>query len=1052
MKDAVPLSRKFLSDTGGWREMKSARALHAAGRVAEACYEDGALSGTVLEGSRTLRVRAVVHGPTEVENQCPCPRARREGIVCGHLLAVGLEVLEPTAASASVREASASAPGPAGSGGRGVPGEGTPPREKLSPDWPRLVELGAAAESNGTGESLAEPASLHLVVPPDLSAAWAKGRVALGVEIEIGGHRRLLKSLPAGAKLILDEADRSLFLALQRVSPGSVPGMRSLPTAELAALWDAMVGHPRATLGKTRPLRISARALRPPLRHLGGLRFEIAWPDGVAPLPSEGSLWALREGERLQPVAPGLDPRWLAPLLEGRRFATGEFEAAFSELGRHFELDGLSVRRPALEVRLELEGSLNHLDARLFFRYGDREDPASTERQGPREVEDESHSGIELPDRTAEADAIAALEGVGFVRQGGEGRWTLKEKEAILQFLAHGYPRFAARFRLETGERFEHALAQVDPVDARVAFHGSGTDWFEMELGYETAGGESISREEVERLLGSGRSSRPLASGRIAVVDAGAVGQLREWLRDCDPRQERPGRFHVDRLHAGYLGETAKDLGLRLAGPPPWEDDDGGLEFYELPTELEALLRPYQREGLAWMRRLASRGAGGILADDMGLGKTLQALALIYSVGGTSLVVCPSSLVFNWIEEAAKFVPDLKAVAVEGPDRASVLEEHGDADLFVTSYALLRRDEAVWLERDFDVVVLDEAQHIKNPEAQVSRVAHRLRGTHRFALTGTPIENSVRDLWSIAAFALPGYLGPRRDFAERFEKPLSSGEAAPAVRERLARRLRPVVLRRLKREVAAELPERIEQTVYCELGPRQREVYDRLLREGRGAALQADGGRRRIVALTALLRLRQACCDLRLLGLDPPPRTGPAGDDGAPDQEALSGKLAAFFELVEEAVAGGHRMLVFSQFVGMLQLLVPELLERGLRYSYLDGSTRDRGDVVRRFQEGETPLFLISLKAGGTGLNLTAADTVIHLDPWWNPAVEAQATDRAHRIGQERVVTSYKLIARGTVEEKILALQHRKREVADDLLEAGDAALFDEGELMDLLG
>jgi SNF2 family DNA or RNA helicase len=356
----------------------------------------------------------------------------------------------------------------------------------------------------------------------------------------------------------------------------------------------------------------------------------------------------------------------------------------------------------------------------------------------------------------------------------------------------------------------------------------------------------------------------------------------------------------------------------------------------------------------------------------------------------------------------------------------------------VTSYALLRRDEALWEGREFDVVILDEAQHIKNPEAQVSKAAHRLRGRHRFALTGTPVENSPEDLWSILRFALPGYLGSRERFAERFVKPLTSSDPPAAVRERLARRLRPVVLRRLKSEVARDLPEKIEQVVRCDLTAKQREVYTKLLQESRRSLLEAEGGKKRMLALTALLRLRQTCCDLRLLGMQDLP------------EEEVSAKVEAFGELLDEAVGGGHRVLVFSQFTGMLQILAGELAGKGLSYCYLDGSTKDRAAVVNRFQNGDAPVFLISLKAGGVGLNLTAADTVIHADPWWNPAVEAQATDRAHRIGQERIVTSYKLIARDTVEEKILTLQERKRTLTESLLsEAGDAHLS-ENELMSL--
>jgi SNF2 family DNA or RNA helicase len=435
------------------------------------------------------------------------------------------------------------------------------------------------------------------------------------------------------------------------------------------------------------------------------------------------------------------------------------------------------------------------------------------------------------------------------------------------------------------------------------------------------------------------------------------------------------------------------------------------------------------------MARLARLGMGGILADDMGLGKTLQTLTFIEHHGGRALVVCPSSLVSNWVAEATKWVPGLTVATHLGAARGAV----PDVDLVVTSYAILRLDADKFRACEFAIAVLDEAQQIKNPEAQITKTAHGLRARLRFALSGTPVENSLQDLWSIMQFALPHYLGPRKAFLDRFEKPLRQGND-PALARRLARKLKPVVLRRLKSEVATDLPERIEQVRYCDLSPRQERIYRQLLQESRSQIEAADDGRKRLVALTALLRLRQVCCDLRLLpGLE------------VKDEEA-GVKLQELGSLLEEAVAGGHRVLVFSQFVQLLQGVVPLLAAKQWDFCYLDGATRRRAEVVERFQEGQAPVFLISLKAGGVGLNLTGADTVIHLDPWWNPAVEAQAIDRAHRIGQKKVVTSYKLITRGTVEEKILALQDEKKKLMEAALNEGGVLVpgLEEGELLDL--
>ena len=438
-------------------------------------------------------------------------------------------------------------------------------------------------------------------------------------------------------------------------------------------------------------------------------------------------------------------------------------------------------------------------------------------------------------------------------------------------------------------------------------------------------------------------------------------------------------------------------------------------------------MRDYQLEGLNWLLSLHQRDLNAILADEMGLGKTLQTLAHLTASRDASsasevrlphLVVCPTSLVFNWLAEARKFTPQLRVLALQGPDRHALFEQIPQADLVVTSYALIRRDLERYRGLEFDTVILDEAQHIKNRQTQNAQAVKSIRARHRLVLTGTPLENSVLDLWSIFDFLMPGYLGTAADFRERYEGPITRAQDANA-QARLARRLRPFLLRRLKRDVAKDLPEKLEQTSFCELTEAQRAVYQQLMEVSRAEVLNADpqSGQSRMLALNALLRLRQACCDLRLLKLE------------NTDAATASGKLDLFGELLEEVLDGGHRVLVFSQFVSMLTLLRESLDAQGVEYCYLDGSMTDRGAVVTRFQSSAVPVFLISLKAGGTGLNLSGADTVVHFDPWWNPAVEDQATDRAHRIGQTRVVTSYKLITRGTVEEKILQLQQKKREV-----------------------
>jgi len=421
----------------------------------------------------------------------------------------------------------------------------------------------------------------------------------------------------------------------------------------------------------------------------------------------------------------------------------------------------------------------------------------------------------------------------------------------------------------------------------------------------------------------------------------------------------------------------------------------------------------------------------------MGLGKTIQALAVMEVLPGPHLVVCPASLLWNWKREAEKFVPSFRVQTIDGPDRSPKIAQISSYDLSVTSYGLLRRDLDSYRGVPFATIFLDEAQHIKNPDSKNAHAACMLTASARFILTGTPLENSIRDLWSLFDFIIPRYLGRRKEFQERYEKPILAGQRGP-VWERLARRISPYMLRRRKSEILSELPEKLEQIVEVELTPSQKAAYTQLQAAAREQidALGRSIGGARMKILSALLRLRQASCDLRLLGSD------------APDPSA---KLDALIELVGEAADGGHRVLVFSQFTSMLDLIAPALDEAGLAWCRLDGATKNRAEVVDRFQsDASIPVFLISLKAGGTGLNLTAADTVIHFDPWWNPAAEAQATDRAHRIGQERTVTSIKLVARDTVEQRVLAMQAKKRELVTGLIDSNPEAI-DDNDLLELL-
>jgi SNF2 family DNA or RNA helicase len=456
-----------------------------------------------------------------------------------------------------------------------------------------------------------------------------------------------------------------------------------------------------------------------------------------------------------------------------------------------------------------------------------------------------------------------------------------------------------------------------------------------------------------------------------------------------------------------------------------------------LPEGLQATLRPYQSEGVAFLQRLRASGTGGVLADEMGLGKTLQTIAHVTiekaegRLDAPVLVVGPTTLVGNWSRELARFAPSLRVVVLHGPERHARWKDVPSADVVVTTYPVVVRDEERFASQPFHLAVLDEAQAIKNARSQARRALERVPAEHRLCLTGTPVENHLGELWSIFDWLTPGLLGDELSFRRFWRQPVEQrgdAERLAALREIVA----PYVIRRLKRDVARELPPKTELQLPVELGPDQRELYEAIRVAAHGdvrKAIRAKGvAASSVTILDALTKLRQVCCDPRLVAMN--------AARGVRD----SAKLDALLESLTAQLEGGHRVLVFSQFTSMLALVGEALRARDVGHLVLTGETRDRQRVVDAFEEGRADVFLISLKAGGTGLNLTSADTVVHYDPWWNPAAQAQATDRAYRIGQTRPVFVHNLYVAGSVEERVLALQERKRWLSATLLGDGGSA------------
>ena len=645
---------------------------------------------------------------------------------------------------------------------------------------------------------------------------------------------------------------------------------------------------------------------------------------------------------------------------------------------------------------------------------------------------------------------------------GAEGR-------AWRGFLYEGAPELqAAGWEIVVDPSFPIRLVRADgPVEADLR-ESSGVDWLELNLGV-LVDGERVELTPV--LLGlitesgfdTSKLSIPikdtvpiyitLADGRLLAIPAERIRRMIAALYElfsagmfsAKDKAVRFTRFDAASLSAMQAATNGEDFSwrggeqLRKLGEMLRATD--GIPHADVPTSFAATLRPYQQSGVNWLQFLRTAGLGAVLADDMGLGKTVQTLAHIVTekengrLTNPVLIVSPTSVVPNWRQEAARFAPQLKVLVLQGLTRKERFSEIAAHDIVLTTYPLLSRDREWLVGQEWHTVVLDEAQAIKNPDAIAARVARELRAGQRLCLTGTPVENHLGELWSLFSFLSPGFLGDRTSFNRNWRRPIEA-EGNEERRQQLARRVKPFLLRRTKEEVATELPPKTEMIVSVEMESAQRDVYETVrlaMQERVRKAIAAQGlARSHIILLDALLKMRQACCDPRLLKLE-----------SAKAAKARSAKFDRLMEMLPELLAEGRHILLFSQFTSMLALIEEGLNEAGIPYVLLTGDTRDRETPVRTFQSGEVPLFLISLKAGGLGLNLTAADTVIHYDPWWNPAVEDQATDRAHRIGQEKPVFVYRMVTLDSIEVKMESLKDRKRDIAAGIFDAGTGTALD---------
>ena len=996
MKKPPPtFDREFLRELAGNRTLKQGEALFESHAVDFARWDSPVLVGRVRDGGEIFEPELNLRSTVFAENRCTCSDGKRRK-VCAHAVAVALHF--GASKHEKTREAEAAA-------------EEVEPEIEATPAPPVVKKLKSIKLSED-GMRL----SVLVFLPPNLEQAAERNAVMVKLDAAAGREILPLGNLSPTKAYATSKAQEKVMLLIESWCGGKLAALLQLTKVRLRKLLAALEGEPVVYWIKkpSDPIVWNGAELEGVHQYLelaeGEAEEEEDDERAAVPVSRERPKYLSPKISLREPSKP--NPRRIAESRGKKMFQSkrGDFPTASSVAD---SMEGFSANR------VVVDGSTNFLVVRL-----------------------PTHDDTIQPLREI-------LKKSGFMLEPSNRKWWLRDRHKTLNFLAEHWRGLKERWQVGFTGNFEEKLKHVKLSSLHVETKEEGGR-FRLEISLDEGSDET----SLRKAIASGRSyvdedtNVSGESEKITLLDKASVSRLEEIERAVSGQADRPFTpTFSKRLNTNELVDVEDLLDEVCEGwqpPQAWQSRSlalkqvGALEPAPVRSAFDSILRTYQRIGVAWLWHLYRNDLGGILADEMGLGKTLQALALIECIRGKNtnadssrqahlqpaLVVCPASLVENWMREAARFTPELKVVNHHGPKRAKKPAALEEVDVVVTSYGTLRQDADLMTTMDWCVVMGDEAQHIKNRRSQNAKILTRLHAAGRFLLTGTPVENSLDDLLSLFSFLMPGYL--------QKSPPKLNQEDRAWHNNRQTVRAAAYILRRTKKEVAPELPDKIEKTFFCEMGSKQQRFYQDTLEKTRQEIFNlemsgANEGRLKFAAFTELLRLRQACVDPRII------------DENFAAEE--SAKLAAFDEVLDECLDNGSRILVFSSFVTALKLLAEHLKAKGHRFCYLDGSTKNRLALVDEFNgDMDIPVFLISLKAGGTGLNLTGADTVVHYDPWWNPAAEAQATDRAHRIGQEKVVTSIKLIAANTVEEKVLELQAKKATILQELFDESAAA------------
>jgi superfamily II DNA or RNA helicase len=1059
------LTKAGLVKWGGEAVYRRAEALVKRGGVLKAeMRDDGWITGVIARETSEVYTKLRVITPERIESHCPCFTNQHSGQVCMHVVALGIHLMmrytDPLRQQKYIED------------------------QRRAKRMEHLEELTILRDPRGV------PARLALTLPSDWLACFRAGHVPLNLLLLTDREVLLPEQLSRDRGFVLSAADDNLLEVLEDICEGPPKNRNDMAAIDFLNVL-AVASHTRIAVAGKGELSIHPVSVETHLRVIvdeatGELRV---FPEATLPftldteptwLVSNRTGWMLIEDE-LYPIKNVLPIPYhgiylsqeIIPRQEVMNFLKRSLPGLRSIIPVEMALTpDLFVEIPGNPVfRLELKGSRASLRAQVKAVYGDQAFVAGQPSQAEFAMPDpEDILTYRTRNIHAEKKAVTLLLAQGFEEDDdtpADLSYTLVGIRDVLNFLGTGYQTLGRLgWKIDFSPRLQQIVESMTSILPVVHISEKRNGWFDVGFTFEIPGRGTFPATEIQRAINRGDAWLE-SNGETILVDRNAVESMRGIFADCRSRPgEQPGHFEMSPIYAPFVQSSLQAIdGVDVEDPPDWREQAAQrnrastTRLTPVPLgALEKILRPYQKEGVYWLRFIEESGLNGILADEMGLGKTLQTLTWlslprvdVKAQGKPALIVCPTSLVENWNREAEQFVPHLRRLVISGSDRAELFSTIPEHDIVITSYALLRRDMEQYEAFQFSVAVLDEAQHIKNRSTQNAVAAKQINAINRLVLTGTPVENSVADIWSIMDYLMPQYLGDYENFRYNYEQPIAEGDhEGDQAQRKLRRKLNPFLLRRLKKDVAKDLPDKIVKVSFCTLTPDQQRVYNQMLNDSRrtidGLVKKKGFDRSRFEILAILMRLRQICCHLDLLKDHHKPGT----------YESPSAKMEAFFELLDEAVGGGHRILVFSQFVAMLKVLREEFGKRGIQYCYLDGSTQDRLAQCQRFnQTPSIPVFLISLKAGGTGLNLTGADMVVHFDPWWNPAVEDQATDRAHRIGQKRTVYSIKLIAEHTVEEKVLAMQRKKQAIINATIGVTDEGIMSKltfDDIKDLIG